>query len=208
MLLEIQYCGTNPEEKPILLAGKGITFDSGGLCLKKCKKMDRYRADMNGAAVLVATMRAAAALSLPINLTAIIPVCENMPSGMAMKCGDVVMGLNGKSIMIRDTDNEGRLLLADAMAYGQNTHKPKLIIGKNGNFSVLFELHGRLIMFRCGHIDSRNPFSFRLGGQWCLLQFADFVVSGPQSGRHNGRPCVAYAALEVLHEEGHEIQVS
>lgn len=85
---------------------------------------------MNGAAVVVAAMRAAAALSLPINLTAVIPVCENMPSGMAMKCGDVVMGLNGKSIQITDTDNEGRLLLADAMAYGQMEHKPKLIIGK------------------------------------------------------------------------------
>lgn len=85
---------------------------------------------MNGAAVVVAAMRAAAALSLPVNLTAIIPVCENMPSGMAMKCGDVVMGLNGKSIMIRDTDNEGRLLLADAMTYGQKEHKPKLVVGK------------------------------------------------------------------------------
>lgn len=128
VFLEISYCGGPPEEKPILLAGKGITFDSGGLCLKKCDKMDRYRADLNGAAVIVSAMRAASALSLPVNLTGVIPLCENMPSGMAMKCGDIVKSLNGKSIMITDTDNEGRLVLADAMAYGQSVHKPKLII--------------------------------------------------------------------------------
>lgn len=100
--------------------------------LKSAFSRYRYRADMNGAAVVVAAMRAAAGLSLPINLTGLIPICENMPSGMAMRCGDVIMGLNGKSIMITDTDNEGRLVLADAMAYGQATHKPKLIIGNFG----------------------------------------------------------------------------
>ena len=128
VVLDISYCGGPGDMKPILLAGKGITFDSGGLCLKFCEGMDRFRADMSGAAAIIAAMRAAAALSLPINLNAVIPLCENMPSGMAMKCGDVVCSLNGKSIMITDTDNEGRLILADALAYGQAEFKPRLVI--------------------------------------------------------------------------------
>lgn len=81
VLLEITYCGGPQDQKPILFVGKGITFDSGGLCLKKCKKMRKFRADMTGAASIIATIRAAAALSLPLNINAIIPLCENMPSG-------------------------------------------------------------------------------------------------------------------------------
>ncbi|KAK4883105.1 hypothetical protein RN001_006424 [Aquatica leii] len=128
IFLDIHYCGGPPDQKPILLAGKGVTYDSGGLCPKLPDIMSTYRADMSGAACVVATIRAANALSLPLNLNGVIPLCENMPSGMAMKCGDIVKGFNGKSIQISNTDNEGRLLLADALAYGQKTHKPRLII--------------------------------------------------------------------------------
>ncbi|KAK9711693.1 Cytosol aminopeptidase family, catalytic domain [Popillia japonica] len=128
IFLEISYCGGPADQKPILLVGKGITFDSGGLCLKHPEGMDKHRADMCGAAAIVASVRAAAALSLPININVCIPLCENMPSGMAMKCGDLVMSLNGKSIMIQDTDNEGRLCMADALAFGQAQYKPRLII--------------------------------------------------------------------------------
>ncbi|XP_022904848.1 cytosol aminopeptidase-like [Onthophagus taurus] len=128
IFLEISYCGGPPDQKPFLIVGKGITFDSGGLCIKTCAGMDIYRADMCGAACIVGAIRAAAALSLPININCCIPLCENMPSGMAMKCGDLVMGLNGKSIMIEDTDNEGRLIMADALVYGQSQYKPRLII--------------------------------------------------------------------------------
>ncbi|XP_065156242.1 cytosol aminopeptidase-like [Atheta coriaria] len=128
VLLEISYCGGPQDMKPILMVGKGITFDSGGLCLKKCPGMSRYRADMSGAAAIVGALRCVSALSLPININAVIALCENMPSGMAMKCGDVVMGMNGKSIMITDTDNEGRLTLADCIVFGQATYKPRLLI--------------------------------------------------------------------------------
>lgn len=128
VFVEISYCGAPIDQRPILMVGKGITFDSGGLCLKRCPGMDVYRADMTGAAAIIAAIRAASALSLPINIEAVIPLCENMPSGMAVKCGDVIVGLNGKSIMITDTDNEGRLIMADALVYGQSTHKPRLII--------------------------------------------------------------------------------
>ncbi|XP_075158620.1 cytosol aminopeptidase-like isoform X2 [Haematobia irritans] len=80
VLLEISYCGTAPEDKPILLLGKGMTFNSGGICLRPGKGMDEYRGSMAGAAVCVAAIRAAAALSLPINISAVIPLCENIPS--------------------------------------------------------------------------------------------------------------------------------
>ncbi|KAL3276250.1 hypothetical protein HHI36_020966 [Cryptolaemus montrouzieri] len=128
VFLEISYCGGPTDQKPILLVGKGVTFDSGGLCLKSCDYLERFRADMTGAAAIVATIRAAAALSLPINLEACIPLCENMPSGMAMKCGDVVTALNGKTIMISNTAHEGRVILADALCYGQQIHNPRLVI--------------------------------------------------------------------------------
>lgn len=128
IFLDIHYCGGPQEQKPILLVGKGITYDSGGLCLKPCHTLSTHRADVCGAACIIAAIRAANALSLPLNINAVIPLCENMPSGMAMKCGDIVTGLNGKTIRIEDTSQEGRLLLADGLVYGQQTHKPRLII--------------------------------------------------------------------------------
>lgn len=128
VLLEISYCGTAPEDKPILLLGKGMTFNSGGICLRPCKGMDEYRGAMAGAAVVVAAIRAAAALSLPINISAVIPLCENMPSGMACKPGDVVTLLNGKTLAIRDTDKAGVVVMADPMLYAQTTYKPRLVV--------------------------------------------------------------------------------
>ncbi|KAH8380880.1 hypothetical protein KR200_007575, partial [Drosophila serrata] len=128
VLMEINYCGTSPEDKPILFLGKGITFNSGGINLRICKGMDEYRASMSGAAACVAMMRCAAALSLPINISCIIPLCENMPSGMSCKPGDVVTLLNNKSVAVRDLDKAGVVVLADPMLYGQATYKPRLVI--------------------------------------------------------------------------------
>ncbi|XP_017018345.1 cytosol aminopeptidase [Drosophila kikkawai] len=128
VLLEMTYCGTNPEDKPILFLGKGITFNSGGINLRSCKGMNEYRASMSGAAACVAMMRCAAALSLPINISCIIPLCENMPSGMSCKPGDVVTLLNGKTMAIRDLDKASVVVLADPMIYGQFTYKPRLVV--------------------------------------------------------------------------------
>ncbi|XP_037938250.1 cytosol aminopeptidase-like isoform X2 [Teleopsis dalmanni] len=128
VLLEVSYCGTSPEDKPLLLLGKGITFNSGGLCLRDARGMDEYRAAMAGAAVVVATIRAAAALSLPVNVTGVIPLCENMPSGMAVKPGDVVKLLNGKTLAVRDPDKAGVVVMADPLLYAQVTYKPRLIV--------------------------------------------------------------------------------
>ncbi|XP_037927413.1 cytosol aminopeptidase-like [Teleopsis dalmanni] len=128
VLLEINYCGTSPEDKPILLFGKGITFNSGGLCLRSRRGMAEYRGSMAGAAVVVATIRAAAALSLPINVTGVIPLCENTPSGMAAKPGDVVALLNRKTLSMRDADKAGVVVMADPILYAQAAYKPRLVV--------------------------------------------------------------------------------
>lgn len=128
VFLEINYCGGEMGDKPILLAGKGITYNSGGLCLKDSNDLPEYRSSMAGAAVIVATIRAIAALSLPINVSAVIPLCENMPSGKAFKPGDIIKCLNGKTIAVHDTNNAGVLLLADAIIYAEKFLRPKLIV--------------------------------------------------------------------------------
>lgn len=125
LFIEITYCGAPVEEKPIALIGKGTTFNSGGLCLRDAEGMKLFRADMSGAACVVAVIRAAAQLNLPLNLVGLIPLCENMPSGMSMKSGDMIQTLSGKTIEIKDTSSEGRLILADTFHYAQNSIKPR-----------------------------------------------------------------------------------
>ncbi|KAH8269533.1 hypothetical protein KR018_007388 [Drosophila ironensis] len=128
LLLECSYCGTQPEDKPVLMIGQGLTFHSGGLCLKSKTGMDKYRGAMSGAAVCVGVLRAAAALSLPINITAVMPLCEHMPSGMAVKCGDVVTLLNGVTMGIKNVAKAPVVLMADPLLYAQATFKPKLVL--------------------------------------------------------------------------------
>lgn len=128
LFLEIKYCGSGADTKPILLVGEGLTFNTGGLCLKPKEDMSLYRSSMAGGAVVVATINAIAAMSLPINVTGLIPLCENMSSGYAVRPGDVVKGLNGKNILIDDSNKTTAMILADAMVYGQNIHKPNMVI--------------------------------------------------------------------------------
>ncbi|KAJ9585780.1 hypothetical protein L9F63_002417 [Diploptera punctata] len=120
IFLEISYYGAAYDERPVVLIGKGITFDSGGLCLKTPDNMSHMKGDMAGAACVVATTRAVAHLQLPINVRGLIPLCENMPGCLACKPGDIVTAMNGKNILIENTDCEGRLILADALYYSQN----------------------------------------------------------------------------------------
>ncbi|XP_026842447.1 cytosol aminopeptidase [Drosophila persimilis] len=128
IILEIAYCGTAPEDKPILLLGKGITFNSGGICLRPKDCLSMYRGCMSGAAACVGVIRAAAALSLPLNITALLPLCENMPSGMAAKPGDVVSLLNGKTLGFVDVSKAGVMAMADPLLYGQTTYKPRMVV--------------------------------------------------------------------------------
>ncbi|KAH8384643.1 hypothetical protein KR093_003952 [Drosophila rubida] len=128
VVLEVTYCGTAPEDKPIMLLGKGLTYNSGGLCLRPKDCMHMYRGCMAGAAACVATIRAAAALSLPLNVSVVLPLCENMPSGMAVKPGDVVTLMNGKTLGIVDVSKAGAVVMADPLLYAQSTFKPRLVV--------------------------------------------------------------------------------
>jgi leucyl aminopeptidase len=105
--------------KPILLIGKGITFDTGGISLKPSADMDRMKFDMCGAATVIAAFVTAAAMQLPIHLVCLVPVCENMPSGTATRPGDVVTTMSGLTVEILNTDAEGRLILCDALTYAK-----------------------------------------------------------------------------------------
>ncbi|KAK9509566.1 hypothetical protein O3M35_006854 [Rhynocoris fuscipes] len=117
LFLEIGYCGAGELEPPVILTGKGVTFDTGGLCHKSCTVMPEHRADVAGAAVCIATVKTAAQMSLPLNVIALLPLCENMIGGMSVKPGDVLMASNGKSVTVEHTDNEGRVMLIDALLY-------------------------------------------------------------------------------------------
>ncbi len=112
---------------PIVLVGKGITFDSGGLSIKTAEGMEEMKFDMSGAAIVLATIGAIAQLQLPLHVFGLMPMAENMPSGSAQRPGDIVRTCNGKTIEVADTDAEGRLILADALAYAQRL-KPKAVV--------------------------------------------------------------------------------
>ena len=112
---------------PIVLVGKGITFDSGGISIKPAATMDEMKFDMCGAASVLGTMRAIAEIGLPGDVIGLIPACENMPSGTANKPGDVVTSMSGQTIEILNTDAEGRLILCDALTYAER-FKPSAVI--------------------------------------------------------------------------------
>lgn len=116
-LITLEYQGGDKKQKPIVLVGKGITFDSGGISLKPGAEMDEMKYDMCGAASVLGTMQAVAEMGLKLNLTIVIPTCENMPDGAASKPGDIVKSMSGQTIEILNTDAEGRLVLCDALTY-------------------------------------------------------------------------------------------
>lgn len=127
--VEIQYHGA-PDAKaaPLALVGKGITFDTGGTSLKPSAGMDLMRADMGGAAAVVASTLAMAQLGLPINVVTVTPLTENMPSGRATKPGDIFQARNGLTVLVDNTDAEGRLVLADALSYVTDVYAPHTVI--------------------------------------------------------------------------------
>jgi len=126
-LIVMQYKGTGAKVPPIALCGKGITFDTGGISLKPPPKMDEMKFDMCGAAAVIGTMASVAELGLKANVVAIIPTCENMPSGRATRPGDIVTSMSGQTIEILNTDAEGRLILCDALTYARE-FEPSCII--------------------------------------------------------------------------------
>jgi len=126
-LIVLEYHGGTEDAHPIALVGKGVVFDSGGISLKPSEKMDEMKMDMAGAAAVFGTMLSAARMKLPVNLVAVVPAVENMPSGNAIRPGDILTSLSGKTIEVLNTDAEGRLILADALTY-VGRYNPRVVI--------------------------------------------------------------------------------
>ncbi len=126
-LIVLEYHGANTKGRPVVLVGKGLTFDSGGISIKPGAGMEEMKTDMAGGAAVLGTMDAAARLKLPINLIGIIPTAENMPDGKAFKPGDVLTSMSGTTIEITNTDAEGRLILCDALHFALK-FKPSVMI--------------------------------------------------------------------------------
>ena len=123
----MEYKGGKADDKPYVLVGKGITFDSGGISIKPGAAMDEMKFDMCGAASVIGTMNTVKALQLPINVVGVVPSCENLPDGDATKPGDVLTSMSGQTIEVLNTDAEGRLILCDALTYSEKFH-PKAVI--------------------------------------------------------------------------------
>ena len=124
----IEYTPAKKSNQTVALVGKGVTFDTGGLCIKPSHSMLTMKEDMSGAATVLATMNVIAQLKPSINVVALAPLVENMPSGSAHKPGDIITAYNGKTIEVIDTDAEGRLILADALSYAVDKYKPSAMI--------------------------------------------------------------------------------
>ncbi len=124
----LEYYGGEKDEKPVVLVGKGLTFDSGGISLKGAASMDEMKFDMCGSGVVMGVMKSVAALKPKMNIIVAIPSTENMPGSKAIKPGDILTAYNGKTIEVLNTDAEGRLILADALAYVSKHFDPAYIL--------------------------------------------------------------------------------
>ena len=127
-LIVLEYRGAARSVAPIVLVGKGVTFDSGGISIKPASAMDEMKFDMCGAASVIGAMEACATLGLPLNVVALAPATENLPDGNASKPGDIVTTMAGTTVEILNTDAEGRLILCDTLTYAEQRYKPDVIV--------------------------------------------------------------------------------
>lgn len=126
-LITLEYKGAKKNSKPIVLVGKGVTFDTGGISIKPAQAMDEMKYDMCGAASVLGTVAAVAEMKLAVNVVGVIPATENMPSGTATKPGDIFTSMSGQTIEVLNTDAEGRLILCDALTYSER-YNPEVVI--------------------------------------------------------------------------------
>jgi leucyl aminopeptidase len=126
-LIVMEYHGGVRDASPVVLVGKGITFDTGGLSIKSASDMEQMKFDMCGAASVFGALHAAALRKLPLNVVGIVPAAENMPDGNAIRPGDVVTTMSGQTVEVIDTDSEGRIVLADALTYAEK-YKPAVLV--------------------------------------------------------------------------------
>jgi leucyl aminopeptidase len=123
----LEHRGAAKDAKPVVLVGKGITFDTGGISIKPAAEMDEMKFDMSGAGTVLGTLKAVGELELPLNIVGLIPTTENMPGGHATRPGDIVKSLSGQTVEILNTDAEGRLILCDALTYAER-YEPNAVI--------------------------------------------------------------------------------
>jgi leucyl aminopeptidase len=123
----IEHRGGRKEGKPVVLVGKGITFDTGGISIKPAAEMDEMKFDMSGAGSVLGTLKAIGEMKLPLNVVGLVPTTENMPGGQAVKPGDIVKSMSGQTVEILNTDAEGRLILCDALTYAER-YDPSAVI--------------------------------------------------------------------------------
>src|SRR5690349_22195220 len=123
----LEYEQAVKKQRPLVLVGKGITFDTGGISIKPAGDMDQMKFDMCGAASVLGSLRAIAELKSKLNVVGLIPACENMPSGRATKPGDIVKSMSGQTVEVLNTDAEGRLILADALTYAER-YEPEAVV--------------------------------------------------------------------------------
>ena len=196
-LIVMQYKGAG-NDKPVVLVGKGVTFDTGGISLKPGPAMDEMKFDMCGAAGVIGTMAAVAAMKLPINVNVVVPAVENMPGSVATKPGDIVKSMSGQTIEVLNTDAEGRLILCDALTYSRR-FKPAAIIDVatlTGACVVALGAHRSAIMsnndalreeiFAAGETAEDRGWPMPLGDEYAAQlksNFADMAnIGGPGGG--------------------------
>lgn len=197
-LIIARYQGTSDIERPIVLIGKGITFDTGGISLKSPIAMDEMKFDMSGAACVLGALKAAAQLELAMNIIAVVPACENMPGPRATKPGDIVRTMSGYTVEVLNTDAEGRLILCDALTYVRR-FKPTVVIdvatltgacfiALGRQFSGLFSNNSSLASQLVQAGARSNDFAWRLPHteedfEQLKSSFADFAnVAGREGG--------------------------
>lgn len=196
-LIVMQYKGAG-SDKPVVLVGKGVTFDTGGISLKPGPAMDEMKFDMCGAAGVIGTMAAVAKMKLPININVVVPAVENMPSSTATKPGDIVKSMSGQTIEVLNTDAEGRLILCDALTYSRR-FKPAAVIDVatlTGACVVALGAHRTAIMsnndglreeiFAAGDAAEDRGWPMPLGDEYAAQlksNFADMAnIGGPGGG--------------------------
>ena len=196
-MIVMQYRGAI-KGAPIALVGKGVTFDSGGISLKPGAAMDEMKFDMSGAAAMFGAILAAARMRLPLNVVAVVPACENMPGGEALKPGDVISAMNGKTIEVLNTDAEGRLILADALSYCAK-FKPSAVvdaatltgacvIALGRHFSGLFSSDNKLAaeLQAAGEISGDGCWRMPLGDSYNRMLKTDYADMANIGGREAG----------------------
>src|SRR3989475_5268459 len=210
----LRYTGAGRNDRPVVLVGKGITFDTGGISIKPSAELDQMKFDMCGAASVLGTLRAAAELGLKLNIVGLIPTCENMPGGAATKPGDIVTSMSGQTIEILNTDAEGRLILADALSYAER-FEPQAVVDIatltgacivalghvcSGLFANKDDLANEL---QAAGVESRDPV-WRLPlwedyQEQLKSNFADFANIGGRAAGSSTSPCFPSQVTRKYH---------